>query len=90
MYKYDKLKAHLNSSPTAYQFGKAVYINQSPDNLLKYSLIWSSDLGMSFRKQVIVSLHTSYKLSYTETRSFLQYTRRWHDKCLYSCKNGYI
>jgi hypothetical protein len=55
MYKYDKLKAHLNSSPTAYQFGKAVYINQSPDNLLKYSLIWSSDLGMSFRKQVIVS-----------------------------------
>jgi mannosyltransferase OCH1-like enzyme len=59
MYKYDKLKSHLNSSPTAYQFGKAVYMNQTPSNLIQYSLIWCSDLGASFRKQVIVSENSS-------------------------------
>lgn len=55
MYKYDKLKSHLNSSPSAYQFGKAVYLNQSAGNLMQHSLIWCSDLGISFRRQVVVS-----------------------------------
>lgn len=55
MYKYNQLKSHLNTSPTAYQFGKAVYINQTLGNITQYSLIWCSDLGTSFRKQVIVS-----------------------------------
>lgn len=58
MYKYNKLKSHLNESPTAYQFGKATYINQSVGNLIQFSLIWCSDIGVSFRKHVAVSEHT--------------------------------
>lgn len=55
MYKYDKLKSHLNASPAAYQFGKAYYIGQTVTNLSQFSLLWCSDFGASFRKQVIVS-----------------------------------
>lgn len=55
MYPYAKLKSHLNSSPTAYQFGRTTYLNQSSPPLAQYSLIWCSDFGASFRKQVIVS-----------------------------------
>lgn len=49
----------MNSSPTAYQFGKALYLQQTPPPLVQYSLIWCSDFGASFRKQVIVSDNSS-------------------------------
>lgn len=55
MYKYGSLKSHLNSSPSAFNFGKAVYYNQTIPNLMQMSLIWCSDLGASFRKQVTVT-----------------------------------
>jgi hypothetical protein len=60
MYKYDKLKAHLNSSPSAYQFGKAHYLSQSVPNISQYSLIWCSDSGLGFRKHIIASEHAAY------------------------------
>lgn len=52
MYKYDKLKTHLNESPSAYHFGKAKYIGTSIPNLYSYALIWCSEYGATFRKNV--------------------------------------
>jgi hypothetical protein len=58
MYKYGDLKAHLNTSSSAYQFGKAVYLHQSIPYLPQFSLVWCA-YGPSFRKQIMVSTNST-------------------------------